>query len=37
MIILYGGGQITNIDLDETVTLHSHRGWGPDGMHISIL
>lgn len=31
-IIPYGGGQVTEIDMEEmTVTFVAHRGWGPDG------
>ena len=31
--LAYGGGQITDLDLDDMSQLHSlhHRGWGPDG------
>ena len=33
--LAYGGGQITDIDLDSmTVTFIAHRGWGPDGSTI---
>ena len=33
--LAYGGGQITDLDLDDmTVTFIAHRGWGPDGSTI---